>query len=608
LAAFDHRHIFLDPNPDAAASWAERNRLFALPRSSWADYDRSLLSPGGQIVERSAKSVELTPEVRACFGIEASHLAPAELMRRLLTAKVDLLWFGGIGTYIKESGETNAEAGDKANDALRVDGRDLRATVVGEGANLGATQRGRIEAARVGVRLNTDAIDNSAGVDTSDHEVNIKILLGDVVARGDMTVKQRDTLMASMTDEVAALVLADNYRQTQALTIAQSQGAALLEAQARFIRALEKAGRLNRAIEFLPNDEELAERMADRRGLTRPELAVLLAYAKITLYDDLLASDLPDDPAMAAELRAYFPVPLQEGQADAIARHRLRREIIATQATNGLVNRVGPTFVRDMMDKTGLAPADVARAYAITRDVFGLNTLWDVIDRLDNAVPAATQTALVLEIQTLVERAVGWFLAHGGHPLDVTAAIAAYRPAVDALTADLGQVLDGAEQARLAARAAIHTANGVPEALAHRIAALPVLAAAPDLARIANRTGQPVTAVAAVYVGLGRRFALDWLRDAALATRADSHWQKQAVAAIVDDLFAHQMELTVRVLTTDGPGADSAEARIRQWIAARRAAMERVEPLIAELRGQPAVDLPMLTVASRQLRGLTAER
>ncbi|RUQ59245.1 NAD-glutamate dehydrogenase, partial [Azospirillum doebereinerae] len=256
LAAFDHRHIFLDPDPDAAVSWEERNRLFALPRSSWADYDRSKLSKGALIVERSVKTVELTPEVRARFGIETAHIAPIELMRRLLTAQVDLLWFGGIGTYVKASTESNAEAGDKANDALRIDGRDIRAQVVGEGANLGVTQRGRIEAARTGVRLNTDAIDNSAGVDTSDHEVNIKVLLGDVVGRGDMTLKQRDRLLAAMTDEVGSLVLADNYRQSQALTVAQAQGAALLEAQARFIRALEKAGRLNRAIEYLPTEEE----------------------------------------------------------------------------------------------------------------------------------------------------------------------------------------------------------------------------------------------------------------------------------------------------------------------------------------------------------------
>ncbi|QCG89201.1 NAD-glutamate dehydrogenase [Azospirillum sp. TSH100] len=607
LAAFDHRHIFLDPDPDPAISWEERNRLFALPRSSWADYDRSRLSAGAMIVERSAKTVELTAEVRARFGIEQAHLSPVELMRRLLTAEVDLLWFGGIGTYIKASTETNAEAGDKANDALRIDGGQIRAKVIGEGANLGVTQRGRIEAAQKGrdgrgVRLNTDAIDNSAGVDTSDHEVNIKILLGDVMARGDMTLKQRDTLLAAMTDEVAGLVLADNYRQTQALTIAEAQGPALLEAQLRFMRNLERNGRLNRAIEYLPTDEELAQRMAERRGLTRPELAVLLAYAKITLYDDLLASELPDDPATVEDLLRYFPQPLREGQREAIFRHRLRREIIATAVTNSLVNRVGPTFVRDMVEKTGLGPADVARAYAIARDVFQLRPLWDAIDGLDTVVPAALQTALMLETIQLLDRAVAWFLAHSPHPLDLGRESAAFRPGVEALAAGLDRFLDAEESSRLAIRIADAMAQGVPEDLARRIAALPVLAAAPDLVRIAERTGRAVEGVASVYFGLGRRFGLEWLRDRASGAKVDNHWQRQAVAAIIDDLFAHQSALTVRVLESEGDEA----AAVDGWIASRTLVVERVEQLLAELRAQPAVDLAMLAVANRQLRGLIA--
>ncbi|WP_342760777.1 NAD-glutamate dehydrogenase [Azospirillum thermophilum] len=600
LAAFDHRHIFLDPDPDPAASWAERKRLFDLPRSSWADYDRALLSRGGMIVERTAKTVELTAEVRARFAIEATSIAPAELMRRLLAAPVDLLWFGGIGTYVKASGESQAEAGDKANDALRIDGRDIRARVVGEGANLGVTQRGRIEAALAGVRLNTDAIDNSAGVDTSDHEVNIKILLGDVVGRGDMTTKQRDRLLAGMTDEVAGLVLADNYRQTQAISVAQAQGADLLEAQARFIRSLEKAGRLNRAIEYLPDEEELAARMADRRGLTRPELAVLLAYAKITLYDELLASDLPDDPFMAEDLLRYFPQPLQQRHGEAIARHRLRREIVASSVTNSLVNRLGPTFVKETVEKTGMGPADVARAYTIVRDVYGLRALWAGIDALDTLVPAALQTGLVLETVHLMERAVNWFLAHAGHPLDIAAETAAYRPGVEALLAGLDGFLDAEEAGRLAARVASSTGQGVPEDLARRLAALPVLAAAPDLVRIAGRTGRAVEAVGSVYYGLGRRFGLEWLRDRAASAKVDNHWQKQAVGAIIDDLFAHQTALTVRVLEAGG------EDPVEGWIAQRRPVVERVEQLLSELRTQPAVDLAMLAVANRQLRGLTA--
>ncbi|WP_448190284.1 NAD-glutamate dehydrogenase [Azospirillum sp. sgz301742] len=608
VGAFDHRHVFCDPDPDPATSFAERERLFALPRSSWADYDAALLSKGGRIFERSAKSLVLTPEIRERFGIIAEHVTPAELMQAMLKAEVDLLWFGGIGTYLKSSDESNAEVGDKANDALRIDGAHVRAKVIGEGANLGVTQRGRIEAAQAGVRLNTDAIDNSAGVDTSDHEVNIKILLNDVVARGDMTVKQRDQLLVAMTDEVAALVLTDNYLQSQALTIAQARGPDMLEPQARFIRALEKAGRLNRAIEYLPDEEELAARMANRQGLTRPELAVLLAYAKITLYDELLASDLPDDPFMHEDLVRYFPVPLRERFAEAIARHRLRREIVATGVTNSIVNRVGPVFVKEMMEKTGMGPADVARAYAIVRDAFQLRPLWKAIEELDTCVPAAVQTAMLAETIRLMERTVAWFLTGGTHPLSIAAETEIYRPGVEALSAGLEAVLDAEEAARLAARAALYTAQGVPEELAKRIAALPVLASAPDLVRIAERTGREVAGVAAVYFMLGRRFGLEWLRDKASGAKSDNHWQKQAVAAIVDDLFAHQKELTVRVL--DGTGGLSAEAPVESpvdsWIALRRSVVERVEQLVSELRTQANVDLAMLAVANRQLRGLTA--
>ncbi|HEY0834300.1 MAG TPA: NAD-glutamate dehydrogenase domain-containing protein, partial [Azospirillum sp.] len=498
--------------------------------------------------------------------------------------------------------ESNTEIGDRANDAIRVNGTDLRCRVVGEGGNLGMSQLGRIEAALAGVRVNTDAIDNSAGVDTSDHEVNIKILLNGVVARGDMTMKQRDALLAGMTDEVGQLVLSDNYRQTQALTVAQARGAEMLEPQARFIRALERAGKLKRRIEFLPDEEELAERIADRQGLTRPELAVLLAYAKITLYDDLLASDLPDDPFMADDLMRYFPEPLRERFAEAISGHRLRREIVATSVTNSLVNRVGPVFVKEMMEKTGMGPADVARAYTIVRDAFGLRALWTAVDALDTLVPAPAQTAMLLDTIALMERAVAWFLTTCAHPLDIAAETAAFRSGIETLAGDLDAILDPEEAGRLAARTLAYTAEGVPAELARRIAALPVLAAAPDLVRIAARTGRAVEEVAAVYFLLGRRFGLEWLRDKAGAVKADNHWQKQATAALVDDLFAHQTQLTVRVLDAAG----EPDARVAAWMTQRRPVVERVEQLLSELRTQPAVDLAMLAVANRQLRGLTA--
>ncbi|WP_029010617.1 NAD-glutamate dehydrogenase [Azospirillum halopraeferens] len=604
VGAFDHRHIVCDPDPDPELSWQERRRLFELPRSSWADYDARLLSDGGRIFDRSAKALTLTPQIRACFGIDRDRVTPLELIQAMLRAEVDLLWFGGIGTYVKAAGESSAEVGDKANDAVRIDGGDLRAKVIGEGANLAMTQRGRIEAAQAGVRLNTDAIDNSAGVDTSDHEVNIKILLGDVVGRGDMTLKQRDHLLAGMTDEVAGLVLTDNYLQTQALTIAQARGPEMLEAQARFIRALEKSGRLKRRIEALPDEEELAARTAERRGLTRPELAVLLAYAKITLYDDLLASDLPDDPFMAADLERYFPRPLRKPYAEAIARHRLRREIVATTVTNSVVNRVGPVFVKEMMEKTGMGPADVTRAYAIVRDAFSLRPLWSAIEGLDNRVPAEVQSAMLIETVRLMERAVAWFLINGSHPLDIASETDLYRPAIETLAAGLDGVLDAEETGRLTQRCAAYGEQGVPEEVGRRVASLPVLAVAPDLVRVARQTGRDVPAVAAVYFMLGRRFGLEWLRDRAALVKTDNHWQKQATAAIVDDLFAHQTQLTVRVL--DGAGTLPPGDPVEHWIARRRPVVERVEQLLSELRTQPAVDLAMLAVANRQLRGLTA--
>ena len=364
VAAFDHRHIFIDPQPDIAKAYDERARLFALPRSSWDDYDKTLISKGGGVFPRSAKSIVLTPEIKALTGIEADKLSPVDLIRALLKSETDLLWFGGIGTYIKASAQNNLDVGDRANDALRVNGREIRAKVIGEGANLGATQLGRVEYALEGGRINTDAIDNSAGVDCSDHEVNIKIVLNDLVARGELTRRRRDALLRRMTDEVAELVLRDNYLQSQAISVDVARGAAILDQNARLMRALERSGRLDRALEYLPDDEMLAERQALKRGLTRPEISVLLAYAKISLFKELIDSDLPDDSLLVQDLERYFPRPLQEKFGDAIRRHRLKREIVATSVANSLVNRVGCAFMNEMKDRTGMSAAEIARAYA----------------------------------------------------------------------------------------------------------------------------------------------------------------------------------------------------------------------------------------------------
>ncbi|SNR90233.1 MULTISPECIES: NAD-glutamate dehydrogenase [unclassified Azospirillum] len=600
IAAFDHRHIFIDPNPDAATSWAERKRLFDLGRSSWADYDASLLSPGGGIFDRSAKFIQLSPEIRQALDIPNERLTPAALMQAILKARVELLWLGGIGTYVKSHAESNADAGDKANDAIRINGRDLRVKVVGEGANLGFTQRGRVEAAQAGIAINTDAIDNSAGVDTSDHEVNIKILLRDVMDKGGMTREQRDKLLAEMTDEVAALVLTDNYKQTQALTIAQANAADTLEDQTRFARSMEKAGKLSRAIEFLPDDEEVAARVANRQGLTRPELAVLLAYAKIDLYDQLLASGLPDDTAVLGDLVRYFPKALQDRFPDAVAGHQLRREIICTAVTNGMVNRVGPTFTWEMVEQTGRGADDVARAYLVVRDAFGLRALWDAVEALDAKAPARAQTEMMLYTGHLMRRAVPWVLAHGAYPLDIQAEIARLAPVVAELAGDLAGLLSPAALKWVAEHAGRWSEQQVPGDLASHIAQLPALAAATDIAAVTVETGKPAPDVAALYFQLGDRLGLDTLRARTLDVKADNHWQRQAVAAILDDLFSLQARLTARVLAQ--PGSNPLEV----WIAQRQGPLDRINSLLTELRAASSVDIAMLAVASRQLRGLLA--
>jgi glutamate dehydrogenase len=602
VAAFDHRHIVLDPDPDPEISWTERKRLFDLPRSSWADYDATLLSPGGQIIDRSAKVVRLSPEVRERLGIETEELTPAELMRSILTAPVDLLWFGGIGTYVRASAETDADAGDKANDAIRITAADICAAVVGEGANLGMTQRARIEAGRRGVRLNTDFIDNSAGVDTSDHEVNIKILMGDVLATGSMTIAERDVLLASMTDEVAELVLRDNYLQTQALTVEDALGVAALESQARLMRELGAAGRLDRTVETLPTDAEIATRQQAGHGLTRPELAVILAYAKMWLFDELLASDLPDDPQMDVDLVGYFPRPLQTRFHVQIGRHRLRREIVATSVANGLVNRLGPTFVPDTMEKSGMGPGDVARAFIVARDAFALPGLWAQIENLDNLVPAAVQARMLIATRALLERAVAWLL--GGGRIDIARSRAAYSTGVSALATELDAILS-AEDARAAEqRAGILEREGVPKDLASHVSRLPLLAAALDVTRISQSSGRTPATVASVYFALGHRFGIEWLRDQALAVKAGNHWQQQALAAIVDDLFALQSQLTVSVLM-DGQGDDPVQA-VTAFAASRPGPITRTERLLSELRSTPVLDIAMLAIANRQLRGLAS--
>ena len=606
LAAFDHRHIFVDPEPDAVRGIAERKRLFDLPRSSWADYDKSLISKGGGVFERGAKAIPISPEMRARFGIDKDSLSPLHLMRALLVAPCDLLYFGGIGTYVKASDERHADAGDRANDALRVDGREIRAKVITEGANLGMTQRGRVEYARLGAggkggRLNTDAIDNSAGVDCSDHEVNIKILFSQPLAEGTLTLAARDALLAEMTDEVAALVLRDNYLQTACLSVTHSIAAGSLDRQWRFMKALEKAGRLDRAVEFLPDDEAMAERQAAGEGLTRPEMAVLLAYAKIALYDALLNSDLPDDPHLAGDLLRYFPRVLQEKHRDAALAHRLRREIVATSTTNSIINRAGLTFLHEVEGETGAAPADIARGYILGRDAFELRAIWAAIETHDGKVPAEAQLAALLEVGRFAKRAAKWFLQHASRPIAMPAEIERYRAPLAALAEALPKLLPEGDAAALAKDVAAREAGGFAPELARRLAVLPRLIGLAEIVRLAHAAKREPAAVARVYFPAGARFGLDWLREAASHLRGatSQHWDKMALAAIVDDLYGHQFALARAVLE----GGDSSDT-IEAWAKQRGPAVAQTAKLIDDLRMAGTTDLAMLAVANRQLRAL----
>jgi len=601
VAAFDHRHIFLDPNPDTERSIVERERLFRLARSSWADYDASLISQGGGIHARSAKSIAIAPEVKAALGITADAMTPTELVNAILKAPVALIYNGGIGTYVKATSETHAQVGDRANDGLRVNGRELRCRVFAEGGNLGCTQLGRIEFALAGGRINTDAIDNSAGVDTSDHEVNIKILLGLPIAEGEMTEKQRNALLPSMTDEVAADVLRDNVFQTQVLSVTGRIAPQLLDAQTRFMQFLEKAGRLNRAIEFLPSDEAIAERRAQGLGLTSPEHAVLLAYSKIWLYDELLASPLPDDPWVATALQRYFPHALQERFAAYMPRHPLKREIIATHVTNSMLNRVGSTFVHRLVETTGARAHEVVRAYLMSRDIFGLVPLWQAIEALDNQVADEVQSRMLIHTSGQLERGTTWLLRSRRLADDIAATIEHFRPGVEALAARLPELQDADERARVDAAVSRYVADGVPRELASRVVTFDTLHATLDIAEVAGTARQPVELVAAIYFDVANRLGMPWLREKIAALPGDQHWQMLAKGAMLDDLAGLQRAISGAVLAG---GGGPAGGLVATWQQTNRRAIERAAQLMAELRAVPSPDSAMLSVSLRELRAL----
>jgi glutamate dehydrogenase len=604
VAAFDHRHVFIDPRPDPARSWEERARLFALTRSSWADYDSALISEGGGVFPRTLKSVVITEQMRAALAIDKSveALTPAELIRACLRAPVDLLWNGGVGTYVKAITETNDDVGDKANDGLRVDGCELRTKCVAEGGNLGFTQLGRVEYAERGGRINTDFIDNSAGVDTSDHEVNIKILLIGEENAGRLSQADRDELLASMTDEVAELVLKDNYDQNLALANAVYHSVSMVGVHEDWMERLESQGLLDRAIEHLPSTDAVEARRSNHKGLTSPELATLLAYTKIVLEDEILASDLPDDPYLLDRLITYFPSAMQQRYADQMPKHRLYREIITTVEVNEFVNESGITCFHRLSSETGARASDVIRAQIAARVLFGATDLDKAIAALDHRISAQMQTALRMEVRTLVERATRWLINNRRHPIDIGASVAQFSDGVRTVQQALTTILTGRDKEALEQRLKGYQASGVPDELATGIAALPLAYAALTIGQTASQSGVDVLKVAELHFTLGQRLGLDRLLARIIELPREDRWQTMARAALRDDLHTVHAQLTAEVLNTNGAATKSARDVVLGWEKSNAAVHESVKTLRSVTSGR--TDLARMSVGLRVVRRL----
>jgi glutamate dehydrogenase len=604
LAAFNHQNIFLDPDPDARASYRERERLFALPRSTWEDYDRKLISKGGGVYSRQLKSIALAGEAQRMLGLASASATPQEIIRAILRMPVDLLWNGGIGTYVKASGETHADIGDRANDAVRVNGKEVAARVIGEGGNLGCSQRGRVEYALKGGRINTDFIDNSAGVNCSDVEVNIKILLNAVVAGGKLSLAERNRLLASMTDEVAGLVLRNNYLQSQAISTLEALARERLAEHAHVMRSLEQSGELNAALEFLPNDEQIVERRKMGKGLTRPELAIILSYSKIWLYKKLIHSDVPEDAYLSRELVRYFPEPIRRRYGRHLGRHRLRREIIATATTNSLVNRMGPVFAIRAQEDTGADLAAIARAYSIAREAFAMRDAWADIESLDNRVAADVQYSMMYQTSRLLRHMTYRLLADRRTSLDIEESVSRLRPGIAALNAALPGVLSGADLERHETKTAELVAAGVGEKVARQIANLAPLNAGLDIVEIANAANVEVAFAARVYHLVGDSLALDWLRDQIEHLAVDGHWQAVARGTLRDNLYALQRRLVGVVLKARRGRKADAAAAVAAWVAAHQADVEHLRQSLKEMKSGVSADFATLSVALQAVRRL----
>ncbi len=606
-AAFNHQHIFLDPDPDTARSFRERERLFRLPRSSWTDYDRRAISKGGGVYPRDAKQIALSAQARALLGIETAQASPPEIIRAILKLPVDLLWNGGIGTYVKASREAHSAIGDRANDAVRVDGRELRCRVVGEGGNLGLSQLGRIEYALNGGRINTDFVDNSGGVDCSDHEVNIKILLDVAQRRRKLGRAARDRLLAEMTEDVAALVLRDNYLQSLAISLQEAQAADRLGEHAHLIRSLELDGTLDRVLEYLPVAEEIEDRRGAGQGLTRPELAMVLAYAKIALNNQLVQSDVPEDPYLSRELDRYFPERLTRRYAELLREHRLRREIIATSTTNSIVNRMGPNFVARTQQDTGTDAATVARAYTVAREAFEVRELWRAIEQLDNRVPATVQYAMVQDTVALLRQVSYWLIQRHRRDLGIEAQVGRLRPGIRELSRAVPDWLGELQRSTFDARAAELIRSGVPADLARAVASTSALQCAPDIVELAAARRMSIESAARAYNGVGAEFGLDWLRERIEALDTEGHWHAVARGSLREGLYESHRRLAQRVLAESRER--DPEAAVRQWTRTRAAEATHARGVVNDIRSQQtAIDFASISVALQAVRRLaTAE-
>lgn len=603
VAAFNHLHIFIDPNPDAAKSFEERQRLFDTPGLSWADYNSKLISKGGGVFARDAKSIRLTPEMKTRFGIEANELTPTELIHELLKAPVDLLWNGGIGTYVKASTETHAQVGDKANDNLRVDGGELRCRVVGEGGNLGMTQRGRIEYALNGGACNTDFIDNAAGVDCSDHEVNIKILLNDVLSNGDLTQKQRNQRLEAMTEEVASLVLHNNYRQTQAISVAASDAVRRDAEYRRVMNVWQSTGRLNRKLEFLPDEETLAERQAQGQGLTRPELAILISYAKVILKNDLAEAQLADDPYIAKFAFRAFPKPLRKDFPAWIERHRLRSELVATQVANDLVNTMGLSFAQRLLDSTGVNAGDMAKAYVIARDIYQLDDTWRELEALDYQVNAEVQMGLMKILMRRVRRASRWFLRNRRSHLDPASEVKQFGPLVSEVMEALPDHLTGTALTDWESKVHYLTQAGVPDHLLRRVATPGHLYSGLSVAEASRHTKLPLMGVLRLYLQINEQLQLhDFARQISEAA-VDNYWQAMARETYLDDLESQLRNLTL-VVCERVKSKDRVDEAVAQWVEGLGPHLERWRTMMNEVQNSSGSDYAIFSVALRELLDL----